>query len=337
MKQQLPFDIHSNYDFADLRENKAHGDIDYPVAIYYVDLQSMYNHHIRWHWHEEIEIAVVLKGKAIFWANDDSFELSEGQGLFLNRNVLHSMRECQGTNCIFYSIVFHSSLITSLGNTRLSEKYVFPILNNPSLRSMVLDLTEECHKELLTFVNAAYDAHVQKHFGYELKTRKYLTDFWLTLLKHQSTPEPETAGQNTKTVSDANRAKAAMTYIQKHYAEPITLTEIANSIHVSKGECCRCFKRIVNMSPFEYLMQYRIFMSANIMMNSDYSSFSDLAMQVGFNSSSYFNKVFKKHLHCTPSEYRKKHLPSASAPSMDYFGFDTEGLSSIISKENKQD
>lgn len=326
MKKRISNDTQSNFDFADLKEDRAHGDSDYPVGIYLVDLDTMYDNSVRWHWHDEAEIVVVTKGKAVFWANDDSFELSEGQGLFLNRNVLHSMRSYEGVHCVFYSIVFHLSLISTLGNTRLAEKYIFPITSNPSLRSMEIDLTEDFHHELLAYANAAYEAHVMKSFGYELQTRKYLTDFWLTILKHQQTKEAEIVNPNTKIFSDANRAKAAITFIQKHYAEPITLTEIAASIHISKGECCRCFKRTVNMSPFEYLMQYRIFMAVSIMSASDYSSFSDLAMQVGFNSSSYFNKVFKKHLNCTPSEYRKKHLLNASAVSLDHSGIDIEEL-----------
>ena len=102
--------------------------------------------------------------------------------------------------------------------------------------------------------------------------------------------------------------KEAILYIEEHYSENITLDDLAASIHLSKSECCRCFKRTLQLTPFEYLMKYRIFRAASILqMNVPAPrSMSALAFSVGFNNASYFNKVFKQYLHCTPSEYKRK-------------------------------
>ena len=55
-------------------------------------------------------------------------------------------------------------------------------------------------------------------------------------------------------------------------------------------------------------MKYRIYMAAYLIQKNDpaVSSISDLAFQVGFNNASYFNKVFRQYLQCTPGEFRKK-------------------------------
>ena len=102
--------------------------------------------------------------------------------------------------------------------------------------------------------------------------------------------------------------RRAINYIREHYSENITLDDLAASIHLSKSECCRCFKRTLQLTPFEYLMKYRIFRAASILqMNVPAPrSMSALAFSVGFNNASYFNKVFKQYLHCTPSEYKRK-------------------------------
>lgn len=306
----------------DLMEVKDHGDSEYPVGAYLVNLQQMYGGFVRWHWHEEFEIAVVKKGKAIFYANDKPFELSEGQGIFINQNVLHSVHPCEGTNCIYYSFVVNSSLLLEHGNTRLATKYMLPLTNNKSMRYLVFDQTEPFHKDLVEYMDLAYDANVRKEFGYELETRNYLTSFWLTMLRRMHAENVLSHKKTVQVTSDELRAKTAILFIQEHYAEPITLTEIADYVHISKGECCRCFKRSVRMSPFEYLMQYRIFMAVTIMSSAQAPPISQLAMKVGFNSSSYFNKVFKKHLHCTPTQYRTKFLKNVANP-IDYFGFNS--------------
>lgn len=68
------------------------------------------------------------------------------------------------------------------------------------------------------------------------------------------------------------------------------------------------------MSPFEYLMKFRIFSATRIIQRHDeqISSIGSLATAVGFSNISYFNKVFKKYLEITPSEYREKFKLDAS-------------------------
>ncbi len=108
--------------------------------------------------------------------------------------------------------------------------------------------------------------------------------------------------------------KQAMLFIRKHHADPISLEEIADSIHISKSECCRCFSRTLQMTPFEYLMRYRILEATKKMIEQikEPMSIADIALSVGFNNVSYFNKLFKKFLGCTPTYYRTHKIPSGA-------------------------
>ena len=128
-------------------------------------------------------------------------------------------------------------------------------------------------------------------------------------------------------VLDESRTKAAITYIMEHYEEPITLQDIADSIHISKSECCRCFKRCLQLTPFDYLLKYRIYSAVDLLaQDSSTLSISDIALKVGFNSSSYFNKLFKKYIGYTPSAYKKilaqntEHIAIEAKDSLYYSG-----------------
>ena len=59
---------------------KAHGNLEYPVMVYFIDLYKSYMHSIRWHWHEEMEVIIVNSGKAEFNTDDETYILSPGQG-----------------------------------------------------------------------------------------------------------------------------------------------------------------------------------------------------------------------------------------------------------------
>ena len=98
--------------------------------------------------------------------------------------------------------------------------------------------------------------------------------------------------------------KTALNYIKHNYNHEVSLDDIAKSCNISKSECCRSFKRILNMTPFEYLMEYRILKASEELAKND-KSISNIAISNGFNGTSYFGKVFKKYIGSTPSEYRK--------------------------------
>lgn len=79
------------------------------------------------------------------------------------------------------------------------------------------------------------------------------------------------------------------------------------------------FQAGLDVTPFEFLMRYRIFEAARRIQqasDSDRMSFSDLAYTTGFNTPSYFNKIFRKYMNCTPSEYRRKCSPTAFAEAV---------------------
>ena len=176
------------------------------------------------------------------------------------------------------------------------------------------------HERMLQTLTDIIDLNLHRHFGYEIATKGYLCHFWVELLRqlpHPDTPALSRASQ------DEQRVKEAMLFIRTHYAESLTLQEIADSIHVSKSECCRCFSRTLQMSPFEYLMKYRIYESTKKLMDSeqDFGSIADLALSVGFNNTSYFNKLFKKFLGCTPTYYRTHKVlhPKTEQGTLSYF------------------
>jgi transcriptional regulator GlxA family with amidase domain len=86
----------------------------------------------------------------------------------------------------------------------------------------------------------------------------------------------------------------------------ISLQNIAASSHISIGECCRCFKNALHITPYEYLINFRINKGADLLKETS-CSVTTIAGMVGFNDSSHFIQLFKKVMHITPNEY-KKHL-----------------------------
>lgn len=305
MPRQMDDSWVETYD--NLYEKTSHGQLDYPFSVYYLDLEKSYLKYIRWHWHEEMEVLILNTGVAEVYTDDASYVLRPGQGIIVNQNVMHSVHSLEETTCTFYSVVFHPDYIFGHKSTNLQTQYLLPIQNLRLFKLLLLDEEIEWHENILSVINEAIAYHTTKPFGYELAVMGYLCQFWFLLLNRlpqlQAAPAP-------KISLDEQRVKQAMYFIRTHYADPISLEDIADSVHISKSECCRCFSRTLQLTPFEYLMKCRIFEATRSLLEhpDENIPISELASRVGFNNTSYFNKLFKKYLGCTPTYYRSHYV-----------------------------
>ncbi|MDE7247786.1 MAG: AraC family transcriptional regulator [Lachnospiraceae bacterium] len=306
--------------YDNLYSKSDYGTLDYPVNARCLDLHKSYMNWIRWHWHEEMEILIVDQGIAEVSTDDTTYLIKPGQGLIINQNVMHCIHAQNQKSCTFHSLIFHPDFIFGHRNSYLQTEYLLPMQNYHLFKAFFLDESAPWHERMLKSIKEVIDLNLAGNFGYEIATKGYLCHFWVELLRQL----PQTEAPTVSHVSqDEQRVKEAMLFIRTHYAEPLTLLEIADSIHVSKSECCRCFARTLQMSPFEYLMKYRIYESTKKLMDSEqnFGSIADLAGSVGFNNTSYFNKLFKKFLGCTPTHYKTHKVlhPESERGTFSYF------------------
>lgn len=101
-------------------------------------------------------------------------------------------------------------------------------------------------------------------------------------------------------------------FIAERYADNLSLDEMAEAVGISKQHMIQVFKQTYNRTPGEYLNEYRI-EKAKQLLASQESRIADIGQAVGFNSNSYFAKVFKQHTGITASDYREllhnRHAP----------------------------
>lgn len=98
----------------------------------------------------------------------------------------------------------------------------------------------------------------------------------------------------------------AIEYIAAHYSYPITVEDIADYVGLSRSHLFRSFETVLQTSPKEYLSQFRIKQACYLLRHSNLSV-TAIANSVGFESSLYFSKAFKKIKQMPPREYKQKH------------------------------
>jgi len=292
-------DVHVD---TNLQEKESRSSSMHPIDIYLADFNQYFVPIIQHHWHQKIQFMLVAYGSIKFEISGETITLHEGEGIFINSNVIHMASPLISRNSLMFSILFDQSVFG--GINQVGIKYVLPVVDCPTLKHIVLSHDVKWHMAILRYLQKIVDAEESLEFGFELEQKNYLGELWLIFLRNIRDLLTET---RKVPPIDETRIKLMLEYIHKNCTKDISLQDIANAATLSKSECCRCFQRMLKTSPFEYLIQVRISTASQLIINTD-RSISDISESVGFHGLSYFHKTFKSIMNMTPLEFRKSEI-----------------------------
>ena len=257
-----------------------------------------------WHWHKELEFAVVLSGKVNFYVNDTCLSLHNGEGIFVNSNCMHRGHtgEEGGMPLLFMVSLPPESLAWE--GSYLYENYVLPVIEDKDMAAFALRPDCEWHKRILAKLNSIYALSEHPGFAYELQLQTLLMDIWYQILLQRDQTREEAAAALEQEKSE-QRVKDMLEFIHENYATDLSIQEIADSAGISKSECFRCFQNVVHKKPITYVNEYRIAKAMQLLEDTKLSV-GEICHLCGFHHESYFGKWFRKAVNMTPLQYRKK-------------------------------
>ncbi len=271
---------------------------EYPYVLNRVDSRQT---QVPWHWHEELEFSYVRRGALRVAISGRSYVFSEGEGFFLNANVLHSMAPVRPPQEVYWdSHMFHPTLLGGYYKSVFDTKYMSPVLRNKNFALAAFRGETDAQQKILRLLRQA--AEIQAVQDSEMLTRNVFSEIWLLLRD-----EMQALGQTHDRISPVNqeRIQSMLAYIHAHYAEKLTLDQIAAAAIVSRRECLRCFQSCIQKTPLGYLLDYRIQMAEQLLRTTDLPV-TQIAGQVGIADSAYFSKLFKQLRGVTPGQYRRR-------------------------------
>lgn len=267
---------------------------EYPYALH--PRVSSAETRVPWHWHEEVEFSLVRRGALQVTVAGRRQVLEEGDGMFLNTNVLHAMSAADpDVETVWDSHMLHPVLLGGHYKSVFDSKYLSPVLKNKRCDLIVFRPDSDARRELLHLLAEA--AAVQERPDSEFRTRNIFSDIWLLLMK-------EVERQDAPPPVSQERIQLMLAYIQQHFREKLTLEQIATAAAVSERECLRCFHSCIQTTPFSYLTDYRIQMAERLLRTTD-RSVTEIALETGFSDGAYFSKLFRQARSVSPSQYRK--------------------------------
>lgn len=269
-----------------------------PVVVYEQNVRSEGCANVE-HMHSEAQLSLVTEGSVRFVFSGEEVELKKGDVAVINCSRLHMAKPATDVHGTYLCIKFNPAAISG-GNEAVHKRYVEPFTKYSAADFAVFRYEDT--PNISEHIAELASVYAERGAAYEIRLSILLQQIWLEIY--------DVLGKNESNVrstsySEKLRIDMLCDYIHKNYAEKISLDDIANAAHISKGECCRIFKRLFDTTPFQYLVYYRLTRSIELLTGTDYS-ISEIAQHVGFCSSSYYTKCFRKEYNCVPHKYRQE-------------------------------
>lgn len=260
---------------------------------------------VPWHHHPAMEINYVVEGSVTMRTSDHTFTANKGDAIFINSDKLHNTRFDPEQGGEILALVFDPVFLSGMYGNIYERKYLQPITNCVEFQGFLLHPDEERRMKMMQMLLQIFTLFKEEPYGYEFEVRALLGRFWCDLLLETE----ELRGNQVITEKTGQRMRPMLDFIHEKYHEKIMLEDIAATGNVSSRECTRCFQKYTRLSPVNYLNYYRVRMAAHELLTTD-ESIQDISENCGFNSPSYFSKVFESILGRTPGEFRKERAMS---------------------------
>lgn len=273
---------------------------DFPYIASRSEIDKFAGRFVPWHWHKEIELFYIQCGAVEYYTPQGKTVFPEGSAGLVNSNILHMTRMPDGIPHTSSPLhLFDASFLGGQQGSRIEQKYITPLIASPHIE--IIPLMPDVPKEaaLIDVIRDSFSI-LPEEYGYEMKLRSVLSEIWCRFLSFAE-PLRDSKAANNKT---NDKLKMMMVYIHEHFSEKITVAEIAAAAFISERECFRAFQECLHITPVEYLKGYRI-QNACHMLATGRESITTISHACGLGSSSYFGKVFREKVGCTPLEYRR--------------------------------
>ncbi len=272
----------------------------YPLFVKRGQLSNYDNYRAIPHWHNDIELIHVLSGEMQYDVNGEIVTLQRGEGILVNSRQFHFGFSEEQKECDFICILFSPTLL--FGNEYITEHFVRPLIENTGYFYQHLSLKIPWQKQISDIIKSIYELE-QDHDkeSFVLFAQQYMSELLTVWYKNASEYEMNKEKKDTMLTI----LRSMTEFVRQHYPEALSLSDIAKSGHVGKTYCCSIFKKYMHMTPIEYLNNYRLSQSMNLLLHTELTV-SEIAFESGFRGASYYTELFHKTYGQTPTAFRKK-------------------------------
>ncbi len=245
------------------------------------------------HYHPYYEIYILISGKRKYFFRNKIIELYPHDILIIKPNDPHRAIPIEDIPYERYIINIDPSLFSQIEKYNKTIKEIF--------KKGVLHLDDSAFPRLFDTIGCIEKEQKEEKENHTYSIRNYIERILMDLLLYdKNIPRANQFQKN-----DA-RLQEALDYIVSNYEQNITIETCAKISYMSKSNFARIFHDVIGTNFKEYVNSVRIKKASEFLSETD-MSVSEISEKVGYDSTSYFCSIFKKHMNISPKDYRIKY------------------------------
>ena len=258
------------------------------IRVWLSDAAAHYDPHS----HSAIEIILPDRGVSVYQVREDTYRVQPGEILIVPSGWQHAITEPPGT--LRYLLLFEPNPFQELRD--------MPDIAPMMMQPIYLHDGSELQSQVHAILRRTVDCYFAREPMWNTLCYSYLLQMYALLGSHYlrvTAPEQYVSHRSIDPVI----MNSTITFINEHYMDDITLEDAAEFAGFSKYYFSRMFKQFSGISFSEYLTRRRLNVAADLLVRTN-QPMRDIAASSGFGSIATFNRIFREHKSCTPSQFR---------------------------------
>jgi xylan 1,4-beta-xylosidase len=243
------------------------------------------------HKHDYFEINLILSGHCTMVVDDKSYHLGPEDVISVDPYTSHELR---GNDCVLICVQFEQSPFVQL----LPEPQHPHFFCNSAVQG-----NNAAFDTIRTLIARLVKNNADKQQGYELRNCSYIYDFMDVM--YNNFRISRTKAQDMQEHRYSVRIAHISRLIQEHHMENLSLSQLADMVHLSAPYLSKFFDQQFGMTFLTYLTQVRLNHAVNLLLTSN-KIIEDVSAESGFPNSHAFVQAFKKEYGVLPSVYRRQ-------------------------------
>lgn len=248
------------------------------------------------------ELVIVLKGHATHIVNNESFFIKKGNAFVINGSTPHAYRDPHDFQIC--NMMFRPEMLASIGpDLRKSNGFQALFVLEPFYRNIhsyasKLALPISSLDDVESLISVMIEEYHNRLQGYQTMLLSRFTELVVYLSRHYDTHERGAEGNHLLHLANA------ISYIEDHYLEPLSLEDVAARSNISVRHLNRIFRSYYQMTPLSYVHTLRLEKACKLLKQTSLA-ITLISYECGFNDSNYFTRQFTKMYGMSPKAFRQ--------------------------------
>ena len=247
--------------------------------------------------HDHLEIAFMMSGKGKYKINGKIYDVGEGDLIIFNPGTLHQCIVTDAENSLTEFFVGASDI-----QFKNLPENCLPLTEN----EMIIHTTGEFRQKIFKICASMEAENAVCWQGRYFMMKTYLMQMILLIVKQQMRPVEVKTGYSFESVNKKYVVEQIVNYFEDHYADKISLDQIAENMYLSPFYISKIFKSETGDTPIRHLINIRLEKAMELLQNGFSGSIQEVAILVGYEDAYHFSKLFKKRYGLPPSKVSGK-------------------------------